>query len=199
MNDTQKKLVSLTNAAIEHFKCLLQEEDTPGVNLRLSVHNPGTPLAAVDLSYCFPDDENKADVVLEHEDFKLYIAQDSQEALLDANIDYEETDKDGRLSIKAPHIKGHPPATDSPILERLQYVFDKEVNPALASHGGSVELVGIVEESIIEVRFSGGCQGCGMVSVTLTQGIESTIKERFPEITEIRDVTEHSVGENPYY
>ena len=56
-----------------------------------------------------------------------------------------------------------------------------------------------VEVPTVYVRFAGGCQGCGMASVTLSQGIESTIRSLIPEITKVLDVTDHSSGENPYY
>ena len=77
-------------------------------------------------------------------------------------------------------------------------VLDQEINPAIASHGGHAELVA-VEGSIAYLRLSGGCQGCGMAAVTLSQGIEVAILDSIPEITEVIDVTDHATGENPYY
>jgi Fe/S biogenesis protein NfuA len=77
-------------------------------------------------------------------------------------------------------------------------VLDEQINPAIASHGGHAELVA-VEENIAYLRLSGGCQGCGMASVTLSQGIEVAILDSVPEITEVIDVTDHATGSNPYY
>jgi Fe/S biogenesis protein NfuA len=45
----------------------------------------------------------------------------------------------------------------------------------------------------------GGCRGCGMVDVTLKQGIEKLIRQNIPEISEIYDTTDHASGTNPYY
>ena len=77
-------------------------------------------------------------------------------------------------------------------------VLDQEINPAIAAHGGYAELVA-VEGSIAYLRLSGGCQGCGLAAVTLSQGIEVAILDNVSEITEVIDVTDHASGANPYY
>ena len=82
--------------------------------------------------------------------------------------------------------------------ERVVAVVDQAINPAIASHGGFVEVVA-VEDQTAYVRLGGGCQGCGMASVTLSQGIESTITQMVPEVAKVVDVTDHAQGENPYY
>ena len=87
---------------------------------------------------------------------------------------------------------------DDPVAQAVQDVLDKEVNPAVASHGGQVELV-TVEDGAAILSFGGGCQGCGMVDVTLKQGVEVAIVNAVPEITAVRDVTDHAAGENPYF
>lgn len=84
------------------------------------------------------------------------------------------------------------------VAERAAQVLEQVINPAIASHGGSVA-VAAVEVPTLYVRFAGGCQGCGMASVTLSQGIESTIRSLIPEITKVMDVTDHASGDNPYY
>jgi multidrug efflux pump subunit AcrB len=80
----------------------------------------------------------------------------------------------------------------------VQRVLDEEINPAVASHGGVVTLID-VKGSTAYIQLGGGCQGCGMASVTLTQGIEVVIKESVPEILKVVDVTDHASGENPYF
>jgi Fe-S cluster biogenesis protein NfuA len=88
--------------------------------------------------------------------------------------------------------------TDSNLRERVQKVFDEEINPGIAAHGGHVELVDVQGTSIF-LTMSGGCQGCGSAQYTLQQGIEQIVKARVPEVTDIVDVTDHSAGNNPYY
>lgn len=84
------------------------------------------------------------------------------------------------------------------VSERVAQVLDVQVNPSIAAHGGRAELVAI-EERAAYLRLSGGCAGCGMASVTLTQGIEVAIKQSVPEISRVVDVTDHAAGQNPYY
>ena len=68
----------------------------------------------------------------------------------------------------------------------------------LAAHGGHVSLVAIEDETAY-LKFGGGCQGCGMVNVTLKQGVEKIVFEEVPLIKKIMDVTDHAAGTNPYY
>ncbi len=84
------------------------------------------------------------------------------------------------------------------VAERATQVVNEMINPAIASHGGRAEIAG-VEDGVAYIRFGGGCQGCGMASVTLSQGIESSLVEMVPEITKVIDVTDHAGGDNPYY
>ena len=72
------------------------------------------------------------------------------------------------------------------------------MNPAVASHGGVVSLVGI-DDSKAVISFGGGCQGCGMAAATLRQGVETSLRAQIPEIRNIFDSTNHDAGENPYF
>jgi Fe-S cluster biogenesis protein NfuA len=81
---------------------------------------------------------------------------------------------------------------------RVQQVLDTVINPAVASHGGMVTLLDVSNNAVF-LEFGGGCQGCGMVSVTLKYGVERTIRDEVPEVGEILDTTDHAAGRNPYY
>jgi Fe/S biogenesis protein NfuA len=85
-----------------------------------------------------------------------------------------------------------------PVPQRVMQVIDEQINPAIAAHGGSAELVAVEDETAY-VRLGGGCVGCGMASVTLGQGIEVAILEAVPEVHQVVDVTDHASGSNPYY
>lgn len=80
----------------------------------------------------------------------------------------------------------------------IQELIDRYINPQIAAHGGRVELLG-VEDRTAFVEFGGGCVGCGMISMTLKQGVEAAVKEHVPDIEEIIDSTDHASGRNPYY
>lgn len=97
----------------------------------------------------------------------------------------------------SPHFRaGLPP--DSEMKAKVGEIFDTKINPAVANHGGVVELLD-VKDGNVYVRMGGGCQGCGMASATLRQGIETLIREALPYVGEILDVTDHAAGANPYY
>ncbi len=83
------------------------------------------------------------------------------------------------------------------MMRRLEKIFDKQVRPVLAQHGGDIELVDY-DNDILYVSFKGGCQGCSSASATLRDGVEKILREKFPEIEKIVDVTSHADGENPY-
>ena len=98
----------------------------------------------------------------------------------------------------SPKIPTGSASREGPLADQVRNLLDTRINPAIASHGGVAELVA-VEGDTVYLRLGGGCQGCGMAQVTLGQGIEVAIKEAFPEILNIVDVTDHEAGANPYF
>ena len=136
---------------------------------------------------------------VEFDGFNLFVANASEEWLHDAQIDFEEDETGGQLTIKAPGIKGSEPAADAAMEKRVNWLLDTDINPSLAAHGGRVSLVEITEDFKVVLQFGGGCHGCGMADVTLKQGIEQTLTRNIPEITGVLDATDHQSGANPYY
>jgi Fe-S cluster biogenesis protein NfuA len=108
------------------------------------------------------------------------------------------------LSSGVPPVAEKAPATgaarlsDDELYERVNDLFEQQVNPMVAGHGGRVELID-VQDAVVMLRMSGGCQGCGMASVTLRQGIEGALHQSIPEVQGIVDVTDHGSGDNPYF
>ncbi|MFT5140322.1 MAG: Fe/S biogenesis protein NfuA [Lysobacterales bacterium] len=192
-------MIEVSRSAQKYFKRLLDQQDLPGLGLRIRVIDPGTPGASCDLQFCPQGENESADQGVEFSDFNLYVAQDSADWLTEASIDFEEDHSGGQLSIKAPNIKGNMPDDSANLADRVAWILETEINPGLASHGGRVALEEITSEMEIVLRFGGGCQGCGMADVTLKQGIEKSLKGHFPEITAVLDATDHDSGENPYY
>ncbi len=82
--------------------------------------------------------------------------------------------------------------------QKVQKFLDENVNPAVASHGGFITLIDVQGRNLF-IQMGGGCQGCGQANVTLRDGVETSIRQNFPDIGEILDVTDHAGGENPYY
>jgi Fe-S cluster biogenesis protein NfuA len=87
---------------------------------------------------------------------------------------------------------------DDALYERVAVLFDQQVNPMVARHGGRVELID-VQDAVVMLRMGGGCQGCGMADVTLRQGIEGMLAQHVPEVRGIVDITDHAQGANPYF
>ena len=87
---------------------------------------------------------------------------------------------------------------DDALYERVADLFEHDVNPMVARHGGSVELID-VQDAVVMVRMAGGCQGCGMADVTLRQGIEAMLQQHVPEVKGVVDITDHTAGSNPYF
>lgn len=120
--------------------------------------------------------------------------------LLDgARIDWIEGLMESGFNLENPNLVpiGSKPL-EGPLADRVKQVIDQYVNPGVAQHGGRVTLVD-VRDDIVYLRMGGGCQGCGMASVTLSQGIEGILREHVPEIAGIEDVTNHAAGDSPYF
>jgi len=191
-------IVEITEGAQQHFVGLLssQDEDT---GIRVFVVNPGTPHAECGVSYCPVDAVEKDDLKIELEAFNAYIDNDSIPYLEEAKIDYQTDDMGGQLTLRAPNAKARKVDDDAPAIDRIRYLLESEINPQLANHGGQVSLAEFTEEGIVILQFGGGCQGCGMVDTTLSDGIEKTLIEKIPEVKGVKDITEHEQGDNPYY
>lgn len=83
---------------------------------------------------------------------------------------------------------------------QVRDVLDQVINPSIAAHGGRADLVAFdADNGVAYLRLSGGCQGCAMSRMTLTQGIEVALRDEVPSVTRVVDVTDHTGGENPYY
>jgi Fe/S biogenesis protein NfuA len=191
--------INLTGAAEEYLADLLSKQDTAGIGIRVFITQPGTPYAETCIAYCKPGEEKPEDRTIKLDSFDVWIDSVSEPFLEDAVVDYATDRMGGQLTIKAPNAKVPMVNDASPLNERINYLLQTEINPGLASHGGEVKLIDVVEDGVAVLQFGGGCQGCGMVDVTLKEGIEKTMIARIPEITAVRDVTDHTVKENAFY
>jgi Fe/S biogenesis protein NfuA len=145
------------------------------------------------------------DLRVEQDGFALAIDPDSADRLRGTRIDYRETLLERGFRFDNPNVSASPVLPEGertdlegPLPDRVRMLLDTEINPAIAVHGGRVRLVD-VRDGQVYLAFGGGCHGCGMVDVTLKQGIERRIREAVPEVVGVVDTTDHSAGENPYY
>jgi Fe/S biogenesis protein NfuA len=123
----------------------------------------------------------------------------SLDFLKDAVVDYSPDKFGGTLTIKAPNAKLPQINENASIEDKINYVLYSEVNPGLAAHGGEVSLIEVIDEETAILQFGGGCQGCGMVDLTLKDGVEKTLLEQIDGLKSVKDVTDHSYRENAYY
>lgn len=192
-------MIEITPTAQQYFQRLIAQQDEPGMGLRIAVNSPGTPNAACDLQFCPSGHQDESDRIMQFQGFSLYVRAGSEQWLEKAEIDFDESTTGGQLSIRAPGIRGHEPASDAPLDERIEWLLETDINPSLAAHGGKVALTEITADFQAVLRFGGGCQGCGMADVTLKQGIEKTLLSKIPQLKGVLDATDHESGSNPYY
>ncbi|MBU6950903.1 MULTISPECIES: Fe-S biogenesis protein NfuA [unclassified Hahella] len=191
-------MVTVTESARDYLAQLLEKQKTEGMGVRMFVTQPGTKYAETCLAYCKPEEIIKDDEKVEFDAFTLYLDKNSLPYLEEAFVDFNTERMGGQLTIKAPNAKMPKVDESSPLPDRINYILFTEINPGLASHGGEVSLVEVVDD-IAVLKFGGGCQGCSAVDFTLKQGVEKTLLSKIPELKGVRDSTDHTVTDNAYY
>ena len=196
-------MVTFTDDAREHIFRALQKAE--GGKTLLEVKTNGTSEFSYNMKLVTVSEQSSEDIAFDGGGFDVILDPKSAENLEGASVDYE--DKVLRSGFKfhnpnKPELPtfgdGTGPELSGSVAERVQRLIEFEINPSVASHGGVVHFSGVKDGKAF-LSFGGGCHGCGMVDVTLKQGIEARIKEAIPEIQEVVDTTDHAVGENPYY
>lgn len=189
---TEEPLLTVTDAAREKVSAVIETEETHIEGLRISIQ--GRTATAFQYSLGLATEAQEGDIVIECESFNVLVDADSAPDLKGAVIDYVDDLNSSGFNIENPNT----PTWDNPKAQAVQKLIDERINPAVAAHGGQIELLN-VEDDAIYIHMGGGCQGCGMANVTLKHGIEAMIQEVFPEIKHVIDSTDHAAGDNPYY
>ncbi|MBF0277792.1 MAG: NifU family protein [SAR324 cluster bacterium] len=187
---------TITDSARTHIQKCLKESDPPLKGFRILAKPISPKKARYSTDFVKADDDVSKDQKLSMGTFDVYVDTDSLFFLSDTSVDYDESAEEG-LKISNPE-REIAPIADGSEMEMMQQLLDEQINPMVASHGGVVELIEI-KDNRVYLEFGGGCKGCGMVNVTLKQGVEVVVKENIPGIEEILDVTDHANGTNPYY
>lgn len=192
-------MIEFTEAARERILAFFAEEEGSGLAVRVSVQNPSPVAPEYEMSVIELEDIEECDERHSVNGFDLVVDLESARILQDTRIDWVESIEGSGFKFDNPNIQplGSEPLT-GPLVERVQRVIDEHINPGVATHGGAVRLVDI-RDGIVYLQMGGGCQGCGMASVTLTQGIKQVFMKLVPEIVDIQDVTDHAAGTDPYF
>jgi Fe/S biogenesis protein NfuA len=192
-------MLTITESAQDYLAELLAGQDDDVLGIRMFVNGPGTPKAETCIAYCRKADLEDSDLMINYDKLTARFELRSIPFLKDAFVDYSKDRMGGQLTIKAPNAKLPQVNADSPLEDRINYVLYNEVNPSLASQGGEVSLLEVTEEKVAILQFGGGCQGCGMVEATLKDGVEKSLMEQIPELTAVRDTTDHTDRSQAYF
>ena len=199
-------IVTITDAALAKLLELrAEEEDADQLGLRLAiVSGPGEDFR-YDLSFdeflkaAFTD-EVRTVTGGDGSSIKVIVPADSTELLRNATLDFTESQG---LVIRNPNKPVMPNVEGlhrgDELSAKIEVLVDTEVNPALAAHGGFVTYVGHDGEGTVYMTMGGGCHGCSMSKVTMLDGVQTMLSEALPEVLQVRDLTDHTAGENPYY
>jgi len=202
MREVVEPILTITDVARDKIlEVRAAEPDSDALALWVTVTGEASGAYTYDMSFRELADAGEIEVVQHHDDLSVVIDGGSIEALSGATLDFTATGMVMQNPNKpVPRSLAPRPEADlsGPVAQAVLAVLEEQINPAIASHGGRAELVA-VEDSIAYLRLGGGCQGCGMAAVTLSQGIEVAILDNVPEITEVVDVTDHASGTNPYF
>lgn len=194
----------VSDEALSQVMSILAAEDDPdSLGLRVAV----TGVRGVEYTYdlSFEDRVSAADddLVYNQQDLVVMVPKDSVDALWGATLDLPSTQGQGGLVIRNPNrpdpMAGVEIELSGTVEERIDQLLTQQINPALAAHGGFANLVEVIDGHKALVTMGGGCQGCAVSAITLREGIQKSIIEYIPEITEVVDATDHAAGETPYY
>ena len=194
-------IITITDDALaELIKLRDAEEDAASLGLRLEIVSGAGEEFKYDLSL---DEFRKAaftDEVRTHGGMKVIIPAKDLELLQGAVLDYASSTG---LVIRNPNkpvamvVEGL--VSDDVMSAEIEAVIATEVNPALAAHGGFVTFVGPDGEGTAYLTRGGGCHGCSMSRMTMLEGVQTQLVEKVDGLERVRDLTDHTSGENPFY
>lgn len=186
-------MITVTEGARRKIAEFMAAENRPGLALRFGIQGRGPGAFQYRLAFVEATDHAEGDTVVDAGPFQVLIDAASAPDVAGATLDFVEGERESGFRIENPN-----PLWRDPAALAVQRILDDEINPAIASHGGWISLLD-VKDGVAYVQMGGGCQGCGMVDVTLRQGVEVRIREVVPEIRGLVDTTDHAGGSNPYY
>lgn len=195
-------MITITAKAREHLSKLYNTEMNEGAVLHLQVVDANTPYTHAELTFETVTPAHAEKMIFHVQGLPIMIDPQHRSVLEDTQIDLDDRDPlNKELAIHTPHLQPLPmqELPEGSLLEKVHFLIETEINPALAMHGGFVRLMEVDEASQAHLQFGGGCQGCQMIDVTLKQGIERELLQKVPELDGIVDVTDHSDTSQAYY
>ncbi|QCI21251.1 NfuA family Fe-S biogenesis protein [Buchnera aphidicola (Hyperomyzus lactucae)] len=191
-------MITISKNAQKHFKTLLSNESM-GTQIRVFIVNPGTPSAECGVAFCPKNEIEELDIQLKYDGFFVYVNKNILSYFKNAEIDLIVDKLGSQLTLKAPYAKVNISQKTSSLEEKIKYFLNIEINPQLSSHGGQVNLIKFDKNGTATIQFSGGCNGCSMIGLTLKETVEKKLLASFPEIKKVYDKTEHLHGQHSFY
>jgi Fe/S biogenesis protein NfuA len=192
-------MLTFTDRAREMVRTFMDQGEGELEALRIGVE--GSPVAPrYELTLVARSDRREDEREVDLGDFAVLVAEDSVDRLNGATVDFVERVNESGFEVRAEGgaAVGGGAGPTGPLADRVREVLDAQVNPAIAAHGGQINLVDVRSTEIF-LEMSGGCQGCALSRMTLRQGVEKMLRQSIPELTAVHDVTDHAGGQNPYF
>jgi Fe/S biogenesis protein NfuA len=191
-------MLTFTDRAREMVRTFMDQGEGELEALRIGVE--GSPVAPrYELTLVARTDRRDDEREVDLGDFAVLVAEESVDRLNGATVDFVERVNESGFEVRPQGGAAVPSGGPTgPLADRVREVLDAQVNPAIAAHGGQINLVD-VQSTEIFLEMSGGCQGCALSRMTLRQGVEKMLRQSVPEITAVHDVTDHAGGQNPYF
>ncbi len=186
-------MLEITGVALEKITGMMEEKGKTDSVLRVAIRGRGPQGFLYQIGFVDVINKKSDDAELSINGLKVFIDSETVPNITGSTLDMAEIDGQQGFKIDNPN-----PLWKDPISMKVQHVLDTGVNPAVAMHGGNVSLKE-VKDGVAYVVLGGGCQGCGMAKITLSQGVDVMIKDEVAEIHEVVDATDHATGTNPFY
>lgn len=184
-------MLNITEQAQEKFLEVIRAQGRDDLAVYFRILGRGVDAFAYDIKLVVDNSLPEDDLIVESGDLTVRVEAASAAQMDGATVDFN-MEQHG-FTVENPN-----PVWEDETGREVARVIMEQINPSVGQHGGAILPVE-VKDGIVKVRMLGGCQGCGMASVTLTQGVTEAIQAAVPGIREVVDITHHAGGTNPYY
>jgi Fe/S biogenesis protein NfuA len=185
-------MITITDNARSKLIEIMQAKNQHGSALRLRITGRGNEEFNYDMRFVDPTSCTDGDAVIEFGELRVLIDEETGQHIAGTVIDFRGL-TGGGLSIDNPN-----PVWEDATAAAVAQVIAKQINPGVKAHGGRIDLVD-VRENVAYITMNGGCQGCGVASMTLKMGVERQIREGVPQIQSVIDTTDHTQGKKPFF
>jgi Fe/S biogenesis protein NfuA len=172
-------------------------DDLQDLALRVRVHLPNPLIPEYHMEIVSSSDREDGDHVLDGGGFPVLVDPQSLPRIASVVVDWVDGSEGTGFAIRDSAAE-EPGDERAPLEDRVRRVIERRLNPVVATHGGNVVLVEIRDGAAL-LEMGGGCKGCGMAAVTMTEGIRRVLLTTFPELRDVVDVTDHLAGIDPFY